>query len=600
MYGRRDTEGGSSGKKRSAGSGQKKEEEEEEEKRGQRDEEDDNDDNDGDGEDYLDFIEPLIGTYGEDILEVIPKEFTSFVIFLCTGFDLTPHLRDSVETIVHKLLTSPQTFSFKKGGYERDQLLSPESFFNLFVDHARELRLILEIILRIEGHIRSKKLSHALIELTLNDWLLKKTELISIKQQLQPIEERKKNKEAGDATSSSKSVEDEREDYHRLLRAEQSLEERFLALTNRVYFLLDTPTVDYDIPHVMVLLQAHGFDDDAMLNLINKQRDPELLIERHIVLKNFSEMRSLLHAFGSAHPDLYVKVILYLVSEATEYYARKEQAQKGTSSSSSSSSQGGKREDALLLWSSSSTDLVRHRESSSSSSAGEDDDDDDDEEDSEEEEGFGGRNSNNRVYRHQQSSGDDSTTNEDGEEYDDEEIEEIWDNLIEVLTLVEREGTVPILHVLSLLMSSPCIPLSVVKPFMEKEFRLSRERLANLDSDIQTLRTNNEHVERGLATVRSTPMPIQIGEEQGEGGGRRRPIMDTPYVYFRCGHSFPAYDISEIDPECSKCAQEVRKWKKIQESQREQISKHEEFFKELEHNRDGFAVVAKAFGKPLT
>jgi len=58
--------------------------------------------------------------------------------------------------------------------------------------------------------------------------------------------------------------------------------------------------------------------------------------------------------------------------------------------------------------------------------------------------------------------------------------------------------------------------------------------------------------------------------------------------------------VSDNDPECTICVGEVNKWGNIKKSQREQIDNHEAFFKDLEHTKDGFSVIANAFGRPLT
>jgi len=436
----------------------------------------------------ISIVEPLLLSYGEDILQAIPKEFTSFVILVCTGLDLTPHLNEEMSEIMSKILSDPPTITSRVASMnEKMQLPSPEIFFTMFVDHPRELRLVLEVVMKVEGHLKSIPLCHSLIDLTLLEWRdMKEKEGI-----VRKILQRK------GTMSSNKGLRvegvDLKEYYENLPESDLRNEENYLRgemnnLRRRVYSLLDTPSVTYDPSHVLVLLKTYNFEDDASLKLIDQQKDPELLMDRHIALKNFPEILTLLHAYGPSNSHLYVKAIMHLVNEAT---------------------------------------LKKSVVSNQTRKSMEKEEENEDEE--------GGKEGD------EESMGEDESEEESS---DDEDEEELWDNLSEVLKLVERESSLPYLHVLSLLMSSPHIPLSVAKPFLKKEFRSNHEKAVDLERDIRGLNMSNDNLSRGLVTIHTTPRTLQQ-TDMGTGGSSRRPF-DSPFIYFRCGHSMPS--VSFVDP----------------------------------------------------
>jgi hypothetical protein len=164
----------------------------------------------------------------------------------------------------------------------------------------------------------------------------------------------------------------------------------------------------------------------------------------------------------------------------------------------------------------------------------------------------------------------------------------------EVLQSIESDSLLPPLQVLQILSQSKTATLGLVKQYIIRN--LNREQ-AGIEKDLKQIREYQEQTERNKKEIEELRTTARIFQQMkcthcGKG-------LDLPAVHFLCMHSFHQRCLDENESVCPKCNEENKNFEQLQHSLEENSHDHSEFFRQLESSSDGFAIVARYFGRGM-
>ena len=223
---------------------------------------------------------------------------------------------------------------------------------------------------------------------------------------------------------------------------------------------------------------------------------------------------------------------------------------------------------------------------------------------------------------------------------DSDDEEERWDSISEVLRLVEGEGSLSPMQIVSVLAQHPQLPFSLVAKYIGSSLKDSCEDIGKLEANLVATTQTLEDVKNGylngtgqsrsrVISVSSdrnnrsntnSPSPLRMKHKKGGSSQRLRALdrssMSDGYdsrgsdpfsdddedasVDADDTQSLGSASVSSRDRQLLQQQQsmaEREKWEKIKQLAVKRASDHESFFAELEGSEDGFSTVAAAFGK---
>lgn len=340
-------------------------------------------------------------------------------------------------------------------------------------------------------------------------------------------------------------------------------------LEQKIMNILDAPQVSYDAAHVLLLCHIFGFDRGARF-LLEKQNFIELVLLQMMSGRRSREMYKLLRKEGTKDPELFVQVLKFLV----------QQTMAG------------------------SVATPRHKKNKAIKSGRNDDDDEEEEEDEEKRV----ERALNRGEYHSDIEDDTEAGGSDTEENDDDDNEAKWDLIKDLVDLIEKEGILSPIQVLSILSLNPELPLHVVADFVQNTFQELSESVQSIDMDVKEAKRKLDQVTHvSVAELEMKKRQSLLKKEQAggvvssTGAGHRRQSTGMN------GRSFNPYEEDEDDEEDEEDEEEklrqlraeAEKWQTIREQLIRTSKDHETFFKELEQSPDGFSIVAGFFGRSL-
>jgi hypothetical protein len=178
------------------------------------------------------------------------------------------------------------------------------------------------------------------------------------------------------------------------------------------------------------------------------------------------------------------------------------------------------------------------------------------------------------------------------EEEESEDEEAVWDDVMRVLQMIEREHVLPPHLVIDMLSHHANLPLFVVRPFLTRLLKEAYSDVHTSQQKIDSLRKSTTEKRAEVEDLRSTARLFQTTTCTS----CRRPL-ELPAVHFLCMHSYHLeQSCLAQEGECNECAADHHHYERIQlKDQRGEAMEHELFFSELEDQ--GFAAVASYFGK---
>ncbi|EDO40103.1 predicted protein [Nematostella vectensis] len=169
------------------------------------------------------------------------------------------------------------------------------------------------------------------------------------------------------------------------------------------------------------------------------------------------------------------------------------------------------------------------------------------------------------------------------------------DQIIEVLSHINRGNLMSPLLVLQTLAHKSTATLAVVKDYIVRRLQLEDELIAK---DERLIRQYSEETEKMRQQISELKTSAKVFN--GSKCNLCSRPLDLPAVHFLCLHSFhqPCFEgYAENDNECPICTPENKKVLDIIRSQEQAKDLHEQFHHQLERATDGFSVVADYFGR---
>ncbi|CBN79204.1 conserved unknown protein [Ectocarpus siliculosus] len=296
---------------------------------------------------------------------------------------------------------------------------------------------------------------------------------------------------------------------------------------DEVMALLDNPRAGYDADHALVLVQMLNFKP-GQLYLYEKLYMTELVLEHYVDTGDTRNMIRVCRKEGNNNPDLWVQVLSYLVNNVPSSGDIQESSPLPDNAGDGNPA-GGKSEDG----------------------------------------GGGG--------------GD--VSSDDGEGAGGEEGR--WDDVRELLALMERDQVLSPLQVVSILSQNSQLPLWVTRDFLPRYLSTSAAAAAADAAAASELRESTNKMRAEIQGLRAT---VQSSSSSGS----------------RVAMELPTFMASELEKGGSKTLSssglgglggEQAKIHDIKAAQARSALDHEQFFKGLEEAADGFGQVASYFGK---
>lgn len=370
--------------------------------------------------------------------------------------------------------------------------------------------------------------------------------------------------------------------YHKLRTKAGSLPEAPLitalsgvtveALETKIMLILDAPNVSYDAAHVLLLCHIFGFEKGARY-LLEKQNYIELVLLQMMAGRRSQEMYKLLRKEGTKDPELFAQVLKFFVQQ-TITNASSSSPPKRSQRQTSGGGGGGRAGGASGLDHEDDEDEEKRVERALIRREVNGDPDEDDDED--------------------RRDGSDSGSDREGNDDDDPK----WDVVKDLVDLIEKDGILSPIQVLSILSLNPDMPLHVVANYVQTTFSELSDSVLSIEMDVKEAKRKLDQVTH--TSVAEIEMKKQQSALKKEQAASLRKQGNSN------GRAFNPYeeddDDDDDDDEEEKLRQlreEAERWQSIREQLIRSSKEHEAFYKELEQSSDGFSIVAGFFGRSL-
>lgn len=183
--------------------------------------------------------------------------------------------------------------------------------------------------------------------------------------------------------------------------------------------------------------------------------------------------------------------------------------------------------------------------------------------------------------------------------YDDDNVD-FNDYISRVLQKIETDNIIPPLVVVQILSKqSSKTKLSTIRDFLTTKIAQEQILMKEDEEKIREYQTDTKNMKKEVFTLRTSAKIFQLTTCSYCGQQ-----LDLPAVHFMCGHSYHQrccstnieMDDGESCPKCHKKNLEILQRKQKYEESSDQ---HEQFFKQLNKNADGFSVVAEYLGRNM-
>ncbi|KAJ9101766.1 hypothetical protein QFC21_003105 [Naganishia friedmannii] len=166
----------------------------------------------------------------------------------------------------------------------------------------------------------------------------------------------------------------------------------------------------------------------------------------------------------------------------------------------------------------------------------------------------------------------------------------------DILKIIDEENLMPPLAVVQLLSRNSVTSIGVVKNWLKAKVADTRHDVESDQTLMKSYRNETEEKLKEIANLADTghPQVFQVTRCAACGGQ-----LDLPTVHFMCKHSYHQRCLPDADPECPSCARQYAVIREVRRHQQELADHHDTFLAEVAQAKDGFAVVAGAFGRGL-
>lgn len=164
----------------------------------------------------------------------------------------------------------------------------------------------------------------------------------------------------------------------------------------------------------------------------------------------------------------------------------------------------------------------------------------------------------------------------------------------EVLKHIEKEDVLPPLVVLQTLSQNPRLKLKIVKDYIAKQINRDSRSIQQDRTEIAQLQEESETLKKRIHELKTEPQVFNRSMDE-----RTKQMLELPAVHFLCKHSYNLKTIEDTPNECPICIPKYRDTLRIRRDMKAGALHQDQFFMELKGKKDGFAVVAKWFGRGM-
>jgi hypothetical protein len=181
-----------------------------------------------------------------------------------------------------------------------------------------------------------------------------------------------------------------------------------------------------------------------------------------------------------------------------------------------------------------------------------------------------------------------SQSQEGGDSDDDDEA--IWDDVAEVLSVIEQKGALSPTQVVSILSQNPKLPLQVALKYIVSFVRDVNTKISDLNHEVKTTQHTIDSVliEQAALKQRNGNVNLAI---RGNVARKFRPKAVSEDI--------DDDDIEDLLLQEQERGQEAKKWDAIRREAKKRSQDHESFYSDIEHAVDGFQAIAKFFGNSV-
>mmetsp|Transcript_12125 Transcript_12125/g.15869 ORF Transcript_12125/g.15869 Transcript_12125/m.15869 type:complete len:945 (+) Transcript_12125:71-2905(+) len=160
---------------------------------------------------------------------------------------------------------------------------------------------------------------------------------------------------------------------------------------------------------------------------------------------------------------------------------------------------------------------------------------------------------------------------------------ELWNDIKELLSLIERDQILEPIEVLQVLSKYPHVPLSVIKSYIIKTVVETNQEVDEMQLETKDLKQSTNIMKLEIQSLRSHSQLVTSGITSS------KLDLTTSFVLESMDQG--------VVIEGGKTDSERRKIEEIKRSQLQKAKDHEQFFKDLEESTNGYSQVAQYFGK---
>ncbi|KAI7892158.1 uncharacterized protein EV154DRAFT_543373 [Mucor mucedo] len=164
--------------------------------------------------------------------------------------------------------------------------------------------------------------------------------------------------------------------------------------------------------------------------------------------------------------------------------------------------------------------------------------------------------------------------------------------LLSVMKHINDKDLLPPIQVVQALSRSNVATIGLLKGYIGKKIEHERQELKLNEELIANYREETDKRRKEIEELQTSARIFQVQKcTMCEG------TLDLPAVHFLCRHSFHQRCLGDNDRECPQCAIQHRMISEIRRTQEANADSHDLFFDQLDHEDDGFEVIADYFSK---
>lgn len=187
---------------------------------------------------------------------------------------------------------------------------------------------------------------------------------------------------------------------------------------------------------------------------------------------------------------------------------------------------------------------------------------------------------------------DKASQTQDGGDSDDDD-EAVWDDVTEVLSVIEQKGALSPTQVVSILSQNPKLPLQVALKYIVSFVREVNTKISDLSHEVKTTQHTIDSV-----------LIEQVALKQRNGTGNAA-LLKRGNIARKGRPKAMSDDIDDddlqedLELQEQERGQEAKKWDAIRREAKKRSQDHEAFYSDIEHAVDGFQAIAKFFGNSV-